>query len=93
MRVYDIISSGGDFEQDLCNMFDLLSYFRKIISAKESHLKFVKYLGTNYDDEELYVSAEYSIENLQSIMRRELSAIDDLGRALADHLDLFHDLD
>ena len=50
MRIYDIISS-GDFEQDLDNMFDLLSYFRKIISAKESHLKFVKDLGTKYKDE------------------------------------------
>ena len=50
MMNYDTISS-GDFEQDLDNMFDLLSYFRKIISAKESHLKFVKYLGTKYDDE------------------------------------------
>ena len=92
MRIYDIISS-GDFEQDLSNMFDLLSYFRKIISAKESHLKFIKDLGTKYDDEELYVSTEYSIESLQSIMQRELSAIDDLGLALADHLDLFHDCD
>ena len=53
MRIYDIISS-GDFEHDLGNMFDLLSYFRKIISTKESHLKLVKDLGTNYDDEELY---------------------------------------
>ena len=74
-------------------MFDLLSYFRKIISAKESHLKFVKDLGAKYDDEELYVSPNYSIENLQSIMQRELSAIDDLERAIADHLDLFHDWD
>ena len=92
MRNYDVISS-GDFEKDLGNMFDLLSYFRKIISAKESHLKFVKDLGTKYNDEELYLSTEYSIENLQSIMRRELSAIDELGRALTDHLDLFHDWD
>ena len=92
MRIYDIISS-GNFRRDLRNMFDLLSYFRKIISAKESHLKFVKDLGTKYDDEELYLSTEYSIENLQSIMKRELSAIDDLGRALANHLDLFHDWD
>lgn len=46
-----------------------------------------------YDDEELYVNHEYSIENLQSIMQRELSAIDDLERALADHLGLFHDWD
>lgn len=92
MRIYDVISS-GDFERDLGNMFDLLSYFRKIISAKESHLKFVKDLGTKYNDEELYLSTEYSIENLQSIMRRELSAIDELGRALTDHLDLFHDWD
>ena len=92
MRIYDIISS-GNFRRDLSNMFDLLSYFRKIISAKESHLKFVKDLGTKYDDEELYLSTEYSIENLQSIMKRELSAIDDLGRALTDHLDLFHDWD
>ena len=88
-----IIISSGDFEQDLSNMFDLLSYFRKIISAKESHLKFIKDLGTKYDDEELYVSTEYSIESLQSIMQRELSAIDDLGLALADYLDLFHDCD
>lgn len=73
-------------------MFDLLSYFRKIISAKESHLKFVKDLGTKYD-EELYLSTKYSIENLQSIMQKELSAIDDIGRALTDHLDLFHDWD
>ena len=92
MRDYDIISS-GDFEQDLSNMFDLLSYFRKIISAKESHLKLVKDLGTKYKDEELYTSTKYSIENLQNIMQRELSAIDDLGLALADHLDLFHDWD
>ena len=92
MRIYDIISS-GDFEQDLDNMFDLLSYFRKIISAKESHLKFVKDLGTKYKDEELYTSTKYSIENLQSIMQRELNAINDLGRALTDHLDLFHDWD
>lgn len=92
MRIYDIISS-GNFKKDLCNMFDLLSYFRKIISAKESHLKFVKDLGTKYDDEELYLSPEYSIEKLQSIMQKELSAIDDLGRALTDHLDLFHDWD
>lgn len=92
MRIYDIISS-GNFRKDLGNMFDLLSYFRKIISTKESHLKFVKDLGTKYDDEELYLSTKYSIENLQSIMQKELSAIDDLGRALADHLDLFHDWD
>ena len=92
MRIYDIISS-GNFRRDLSNMFDLLSYFRKIISAKESHLKFVKDLGTKYDDEELYLSTEYSIEKLQSIMQKELSAIDDLGRALTDHLDLFHDCD
>lgn len=74
-------------------MFDILSYFRKIISVKENHLKFVKDLGTKYDDEELYVSTKYSIENLQSIMQRELSAINDLGRALTDHLDLFYDWD
>ena len=92
MRIYDIISS-GDFEHDLGSMFDLLSYFRKIISTKESHLKLVKDLGTNYDDEELYLSTEYSIENLQSIMQRELSAINDLEIALTDHLDLFHDWD
>lgn len=92
MRIYDIISS-GNFRRDLSNMFDLLSYFRKIISAKESHLKFVKDLGTKYDDEELYLSTEYSIEKLQSIMQKELGAIDDLGRALTDHLDLFHDWD
>ena len=92
MRIYDIISS-CDFEQDLSNMFYLLSYFIKIISAKESHLKFIKDLGAKYDDEELYVSTEYSIENLQNIMQRELSAIDDLGQVLADHLDLFHDWD
>ena len=92
MRIYDIISS-GNFRKDLGNMFDLLSYFRKIISAKESHLKFVKDLGTKYDDEELYLNPEYSIEKLQSIMQKELSAIDDLGRALTDHLDLFHDWD
>ena len=92
MRIYDIISS-GNFKKDLGNMFDLLSYFRRIISAKESHLKFVKDLGTKYDDEELYLSPEYSIEKLQSIMQKELSAIDDLGRVLADHLDLFHDWD
>ena len=41
----------------------------------------------------LYVSTEYSIENLQSIMQRELSTINDLWRAIADHLDLFHDWD
>ena len=92
MRIYDIISS-GNFRKDLRNMFDLLSYFRRIISAKESHLKFIKDLGTKYDDEELYLSTEYSIEKLQSIMQKELSAIDDLGRALTDHLDLFHDWD
>lgn len=92
MRIYDIISS-GNFKKDLGNMFDLLSYFRKIISAKESHLKFVKDFGTKYDDEELYLSTEYSSEKLQSIMQKELSAIDDLGRALTDHLDLFHDWD
>lgn len=92
MRIYDIISS-GDFEQDLSNMFDLLSYFRKIISAKESHLKFVKECGTKYDDDKLYVSTEYSIENLKSIMKIELSAINELGSALTDHLDLFHDFD
>lgn len=92
MRNYDIISS-GNFRRDLSNMFDLLSYFRKIISAKESHLKFVKDFGTKYDDEELYLSPEYSIEKLQSIMQKELSAIDDLWRALADHLDLFYDWD
>lgn len=51
MRIYDIISS-GDFERDLRNMFDLLSYFRKIISVKESHMKFVKDLGAKYDDDE-----------------------------------------
>lgn len=50
MMIYDIISS-CDFEHDLGNMFDLLSYFRKIISAKESHLKLVKDLGEKYDDE------------------------------------------
>ena len=92
MMNYHIISS-GDFEQDLDNMFDLLSYFRKIISAKESHLKFVKDLGTKYDDEELYLSTEYSIEKLQSIMQKEPSAIDNLGRALTKHLYLFNDLD
>ena len=57
-----------NFEQDIGNMLDLLSYFRKIISMKESHMKFVKDLGANYDDEGLYVSTEYSIENIQSIM-------------------------
>ena len=92
MRIYDIISS-GNFKRDLRSMFDILSYFRKTISVKESHLKLVKDLGVKYDDEELYVSPKYSIENLQSIMKRELSAIDDLGRALADHIDLFYDLD
>ena len=92
MRIYDIISS-CNFKRDIRNMLDLLSYFRKTISVKESHLKFIKDLGTKYDDEELYVSTEYSIESLQSIMQRELSAIDDLGLALADHLDLFHDCD
>ena len=92
MRIYDVISS-GDFEQDLCNMYDLLSYFREVISVKQSHLKFVKDIGGKYDDEELYASTKYSIENLQSIMQRELSTINDLGRALADHLDLFHDCD
>lgn len=92
MRIYDIIIS-GDFEHDLRNMFDLLSYFRKIISTKESHLKFVRDLGTNYDDEELYLSTEYSIENIQSIMQRELSAINDLEIAITGHLDLFHDCD
>lgn len=50
MRIYDIISS-GDFERDLRNMFYLLSYFRKIISVKERHMKFVKDLGAKYDDE------------------------------------------
>ena len=60
---------------------------------QKSHLKFVKDLGTKYDDEELYLSTKYSIENLQSIMQKELSAIDDLGRALTDHLDLFHGWD
>ena len=92
MRIYDIISS-GNFKKDLGNMFDLLSYFRKIISAKESHLKFVKDFGTKYDDEELYLNTEYSVEKLQSIMQKELSAIDDLGRALTDHLGLFYDWD
>ena len=58
---YDIISS-GNFEKDLRNMFDLLSYFIKIISVKESHLKFVKECGAKYDEDELYISTEYSIE-------------------------------
>ena len=34
MRIYDIISS-GDFEHDLGNMFDLLSYFRKLLAQKK----------------------------------------------------------
>lgn len=61
MRIYDIISS-CDFEQDIDIMFDLLSYFIKIISAKKKHLNFVKDLGKKYDDdEEWYARTEYSI--------------------------------
>lgn len=65
----------------------------KLLAQKKAILKLVKDLGTNYDDEELYLSAEYSIENLQSIMQRELSAINDIEIALTDHLYLFHDCD
>lgn len=92
MRIYDIISS-GDFEQDLDNMFDLLIHFRGIISSKKNYLEHMKDRGAKYEDEELYVSHEYSIEKLQSIMQKEISAIDELGRIISDHLDLFHDCD
>ena len=92
MSIYDIISS-GDFEQDLKNMFDLLVYFRVITSSKKNYLEHVKECGTKYDDEELYVSPKYSLEELQSIMQKEISAIDELAGTISDHLDLFHDWD
>lgn len=92
MRKYDIIDS-GDFESDLDNMFDLLGYFRKTISIKESYLKTQKEFGTKYDDAELYISSNYSAEKLQGIMQEEIRAINELMRVIEKHLDLFHDLD
>ena len=89
---YDIINS-SDFESNLDNMFDLLVYFRNIISASESYLKTQKEFGNKYEDDELYVNPEYSIEKLQSIMQKEISVTNELIRIIEDHLDLFHDWD
>jgi len=89
---YDIIHS-GDFESDLDNMFDLLIHFRGIISSKKNYLECMKDRGVKYEDDELYFSQEYSTEKLQSIMQKEINAIDELGRVLMEHLDLFHDWD
>lgn len=89
---YDIIHS-GDFELDLDNMFDLLIHFRGIISSKKNYLECMKDHGAKYEDDELYLSQEYSTEKLQSIMQKEINAIDELGRVLMEHLDLFHDWD
>lgn len=89
---YDIIHS-GDFELDLDNMFDLLIHFRGIISSKKNYLECMKDSGAKYEDDELYFNQEYSTEKLQSIMQKEINAIDKLGRVLMEHLDLFHDWD
>lgn len=92
MRIYDIISS-GDFEHDLGTMFDLLVYFREIISSKKNYLENMKDRGAKYEDDELYTSSEYSIEKLQSIMQKEIDATNELLRIIQDHRDLFHDWD
>ena len=92
MSKYDIINS-SDFESNLNNMFDLLVYFRNIISTKESYLKTQKEFGAKYEDEKLYISSDYSIEKLQNIMQKEISATNELLRIIEDHLDLFHDWD
>ena len=89
---YDIINS-SDFESNLNNMFDLLVYFRNIISTKESYLKTQKEFGNKYEDDELYVNSEYSIEKLQGIMQKEISATNELIRIIEDHINLFHDWD
>lgn len=89
---YDIIHS-GDFELDLDNMFDLLIHFRGVIDSKKDYLEHMKDCGAKYEDDGLYFSQEYSIEKLQSVMQREINAIDELGRVLMEHLDLFHDWD
>lgn len=92
MRIYDIISS-GNFKHDLKNMFDLLVYFRGIIESKKNYLECMKEFGAKYDDEELYFSHEYSMEKLQSIMQKEISATNELIRIIEKHLNLFHDWD
>ena len=92
MNKYDIINS-TDFESNLNNMFDLLVYFRNIISTRESYLKTQKEFGARYEDEELYINSDYSAEKLQSIMQKEISATNELIRVIEEHLDLFHDLD
>ena len=89
---YDIINS-NDFESNLNNMFDLLVYFRNTIGVKENYLKTQKEFGNKYEDEELYISGDYSVERLQSIMQKEISAANELIKVIEDHLDLFHDLD
>lgn len=92
MSKYDIINS-IDFESNLGNMFDLLVYFRNTISTKENYLKTQKEFGNKYEDDELYINPEYSIEKLQCIMQKEISATNELIRIIEDHLDLFHDWD
>lgn len=92
MSKYDIINS-SDFESNLNNMFDLLVYFRNTINTKESYLKYQKEFGAKYEDEELYINSDYSSEKLQSIMKKEISATNELIRVIEDHLDLFHDWD
>ena len=89
---YDIINS-SDFESNLNNMFDLLVYFRNTISIKESYLKTQKEFGSKYEDDELYINSDYSVEKLQSIMQKEISATNELIRIIEDHLNLFHDWD
>lgn len=92
MRIYDVISK-EDFELNLKNMFDLLVYFRGIIDSKKNYLECMKERGAKYEDDELYVSPEYSKEKLQSIMQKEICATNELIRIIEDHLDLFHDWD
>lgn len=92
MNKYDIINS-TDFESNLNNMFDLLVYFRNIISTRESYLKTQKEFGARYEDEELYINSDYSAEKLQSIMQKEIVATNELIRVIEEHLDLFHDWD
>lgn len=89
---YDIINS-NDFESNLNNMFDLLVYFRNIINVRENYLKTQKEFGNKYEDEELYISNDYSVEKLQNIMQKEISATNELLRVIEEHLNLFHDWD
>ena len=74
-------------------MFDLLVYFRNTINTKESYLKTQKEFGSKYEDDELYINSDYSVEKLQSIMQKEISTTNELIRIIEDHLNLFHDWD